>query len=109
MSHWPLVAGPQQAEVIDPPVLRPARAARGLAKKHDVFRRRPHVEQQAHAAGLVVDNHQLADGVGAENDGGRGFIHRRLADAAQGAVDLNRKLLAAQVGVLAEGGVAGGG
>jgi hypothetical protein len=32
-----------------------------------------------------------------------------LAHAPQGAVDLNAELLAAQVRVLAEGGVAGGG
>ena len=50
--------GPQQAQVVDPPVLRPARAARSLAKKHDVLGRRIHGEQQADAASLVVDNHQ---------------------------------------------------
>ena len=69
----------------------------------------PHAEQQPDAACLVVDNHQVADGVGAEHDGGRGFIQRRLAHAPQGAVDLDAELLAAQVRVLAQGGVAGGG
>jgi hypothetical protein len=55
---------PQQAQLVDPPVLRPARAARSLAKKHDVLGRRPHAEEQANAASLVVDSHQVADGIG---------------------------------------------
>ena len=42
--------GPQQAQVVDSPVLRPARAARSLAKKHDVLGRRTRAEQQADAA-----------------------------------------------------------
>ena len=101
--------GPQQTQVVDPPVLRPAPAARSLAKEHDVLGCRIHAEQQADAAFLVVDNNQVADRVGAEHDRSRGFIQRRLAHAPQGAVDLNAELLAAQVRVLAEGGVAGGG
>lgn len=101
--------GPQKSQVIDPSLLHPARAAPSLAEEHDVLGRRTHAEQQADASFLVVDNNQVADGVGAEHDGGRGFVHGRLAHAPQGAVDLNAELLAAQVRVLAEGGVAGGG
>jgi hypothetical protein len=69
----------------------------------------PTLSSRRTPASFVVDNHQVADGVGAEYDGGRGFIQRHLAHASQGAVDLDAELLAAQVRVLAQGGLAGGG
>ncbi len=98
----------EQAEVADAAMLRSAAAARGLAEEHDVFGHRAHRQQQAHAGFGVVDDRELADGAGGEHDRGGWFGHRGLADAAQGAVDFDPELLAAQVPVLAEPGVAGG-
>jgi hypothetical protein len=60
--------GPQQALGADPPVLPPTGAARRLAKEPDVLRGQTPSEQQTHPAALVIDNSQVAGGIGAKHD-----------------------------------------
>ena len=68
MSHGPLAAGPSRPSS-RPPALHPTgAAARRLPKNLMSSVASPPSEQQTHPAALVLDNGQVAGGIGAKHD-----------------------------------------
>ena len=79
--------GREQAQVGDVAALGAAGAAGCLAKDHDVLIDRGGDLQEEANARLAVGDEQLADGVGAKADRGRGLVKVREANAGTGGVD----------------------